>query len=1775
MLLTPEQLQEIRRIILDYHSAFVVNVIGPTAVAPEILARLKAKGLVDIRIQSIQDAYAYGQLLAHLDNPAIARMTYTQFRDYIRRHPVPMTPVERQAVKMAEASAGQYCAGLGNRVDVATGATLIEADATLRNQLKDVIRTETAEAIARRESVQKLASNLGHATQDWARDWRRIANTEVQQAMQTGLADRYREDHGTDVRVAKVPMPDACEHCKRLFLGSDGKPYIWRLTDLQAFGTNVGRKTRDWVPTVGTVHPHCQCQLIRIPKGFGFDAAGRLVPGGRLGVEADADDFMRSLQLEDEFHKSLSSNDLVNFQGIPVHIENRAGELRHWESATGERGTTHMLCAYGEVVGTDGADGDGIDVYVGPDPKANTVYVVHQQNPETGVYDEEKAMLGFPSEEFALQVYRAHFNKPGFDVAVSPMGVEQFRVWADATIAGRGEGKSETLRLVIPLEKAQAGPYIGPRGGKWADPEMTVPWKEGQGQTKAPTTQEVHQVKEPLSGKQIPATWSAMLDAAMGERGRGGGSKGFVRPTPSHWSHLSMILEANRGLDKTPAGAAMVRAAEEASVRLDLSPWIKKDPRDITQEDIDAAFANPPWTKQAEAQPQGKAQQQELPTKSAESSPPPPKSVGREVREDPEPEWATGKGPWRAERYSFGENPEAKPLAEISMADLPKDWLDGSSYDMRDAVKAKFGELKVPPGYQLVFRAGSGAKAGLANRNAGNLEGMISFIRHYEDKGIEYGNKITAYAVRMPEEFAEYEKRKGAYLKKAQPQMGPFIGPRGGKWADPELTIPWKARKGRQPAAPAESEQRPRAMPAEEPKTAQMQALLEEIRKPGLRRWKMLSSPDYQGPVQFSMSQDEAEGAIASEPLEHAVAFGSKGTQLFRASSNERKFVAFDPSQIAEMRIDGGAVLTHNHPSGSCFSVDDIALMLVSNMKEMRAVAPDGTTYILTRPEDGWTQKHADGLVSECSMAAQDAFRAATRRMDAIILAAGGIPGTTGAKGYSDEVWHEIFRQEHEATLATAFERFGVKFRKAKAAPGAAKDRGRGDRAGQEPSGAGVRQEYHRPEQLRLLDAAERAYRQFKQKRRGVSEQLELYGTSTADVLKYEPALTSAQKAMPKSAALKAIEQKPLDSPAEWKLPAGARINDPWEPDPVPPDAKWSHPDYGEGVGAAPWQQSENWHPDLASYDYIVINSSGGKDSQCMLTHLVNLAEQNNIPMDKLVVVHCDLGRAEWAKTRELAEQQAKHYGLRFEVVKRRQNDLVQHIEARHGDLVQRHEDGKKLKAAGIETWKDLSEASVEKIREVIGDEKGASQWEGLNRARKLKNKAKKEAASPKKGPGAPIDFGKVVAWPSMGSRYCTSEHKRAEVDKLLTKLVHEHQAKTGVKKPVRLLNSLGIRMQEGEKREKLPTFARDETTGTRTTDQWYPIHRWHEKKVWDTIAKSGVPHHNAYNLGMRRLSCVFCVLAGKEDIMIAAKHNPDLFKTYLELEEKVGTSFNSSYSLSEVRDEIQKRRDEGYDLNELAQWVKKALGLRVGDTLVKAALEEDAEGHSTALVPLVLGAALDRIEAKKETVTTVTVDWKPRGVCIHLDTEAHSHHVLYLPYPDAYDASLLAVSFAGKNNLDFEENNSPPPLRREPLAKSDDPGIVAIVAASQSMAGARNPGRGTAPNFLFNTPIREPAKTDPRVFQEMIADEQRDEDMEAARRRRRRDRRIYNVTKPIPDHIFVLEPPLEWRAYEKIRDGKHRQRQAKLKKFERDNTGLLNEDHVFIRKSEDDPEGQ
>lgn len=130
----------------------------------------------------------------------------------------------------------------------------------------------------------------------------------------------------------------------------------------------------------------------------------------------------------------------MRWRGLDISIENAVGGRRQWyDPHNGESGETVMEYAYGYIRGTEAADGEHVDVYVGPDLDAPEVYVVHQNKaPDFDRYDEDKVMLGFPSADAAKAAYLRHYNDERFYGGMTATDAETF---ADRCRCGEIKGK--------------------------------------------------------------------------------------------------------------------------------------------------------------------------------------------------------------------------------------------------------------------------------------------------------------------------------------------------------------------------------------------------------------------------------------------------------------------------------------------------------------------------------------------------------------------------------------------------------------------------------------------------------------------------------------------------------------------------------------------------------------------------------------------------------------------------------------------------------------------------------------------------------------------------------------------------------------------------------------------------------------------------------------------------------------------------------------------------------------------------------------------------------------------------------------------------------------------------------------------------------------------------------------------------------------------------------------------------------------------------------------
>jgi len=147
-------------------------------------------------------------------------------------------------------------------------------------------------------------------------------------------------------------------------------------------------------------------------------------------------------------------------QGMDIAIENEKGSYRKWyDTFNKTEGKTLMKYAYGYMQGTLGVDGDKVDIYIGDNPKAEKVYVVHQmKTPNFKEFDEDKCMVGFDSAEDAKKAYLGQYNNPKFFGSMTEMSVEEFKKKAYRT-----EKKPQMIKSVKGDTKKKSN-YTGKTG---------------------------------------------------------------------------------------------------------------------------------------------------------------------------------------------------------------------------------------------------------------------------------------------------------------------------------------------------------------------------------------------------------------------------------------------------------------------------------------------------------------------------------------------------------------------------------------------------------------------------------------------------------------------------------------------------------------------------------------------------------------------------------------------------------------------------------------------------------------------------------------------------------------------------------------------------------------------------------------------------------------------------------------------------------------------------------------------------------------------------------------------------------------------------------------------------------------------------------------------------------------------------------------------------------------------------------------------------------------
>lgn len=266
MIFTIAQINDILSILKKNKLVFIAEQLGLNYLSQQDKDILTAAGIDLTKYTNkkgiIEHAFMFGLLSEALGDNRSKGMTYKQFVKFLSSgNFIPLTEDEEFALEQLKNRAYTDLNSLGNRIATGTSNVIIRANQTQQNKLRDIVKNKAIDAVKYRQSATKLASELGHATEDWERDWLRISYYLLHDAYNTGRAKSIFKAYGEDAEVWFTVLEGACEHCRRLYLTDpddpESEPIVFKLKDIVENGNNIGRKVRDYKPTISPIHPYC------------------------------------------------------------------------------------------------------------------------------------------------------------------------------------------------------------------------------------------------------------------------------------------------------------------------------------------------------------------------------------------------------------------------------------------------------------------------------------------------------------------------------------------------------------------------------------------------------------------------------------------------------------------------------------------------------------------------------------------------------------------------------------------------------------------------------------------------------------------------------------------------------------------------------------------------------------------------------------------------------------------------------------------------------------------------------------------------------------------------------------------------------------------------------------------------------------------------------------------------------------------------------------------------------------------------------------------------------------------------------------------------------------------------------------------------------------------------------------------------------------------------------------------------------------------------------
>jgi hypothetical protein len=276
MILTPKQTNSLLEIIAKNQAVVLGREFGIDFLTDYDKTLLESHG-VDLdsiyseATDTIFTSFHYGMLSDALNNINYTdKLTYNDLYEYISKGEyIPLTHQEIASINSVKTQSLASLRSIGNKIFQDINQILPD---TSRSTQENFIRKEIEDGVKYKKTTREIANEIAHKTGDWSRDFDRIVQYTSQTAYEAGKAAAMTRQYGDNIYVYKQVYEKACKHCVRLYLtsGVGSEPKIFKLSELIANGSNIGKKVADWKPTLDPIHPYCRCNLMYLSNSLNF-----------------------------------------------------------------------------------------------------------------------------------------------------------------------------------------------------------------------------------------------------------------------------------------------------------------------------------------------------------------------------------------------------------------------------------------------------------------------------------------------------------------------------------------------------------------------------------------------------------------------------------------------------------------------------------------------------------------------------------------------------------------------------------------------------------------------------------------------------------------------------------------------------------------------------------------------------------------------------------------------------------------------------------------------------------------------------------------------------------------------------------------------------------------------------------------------------------------------------------------------------------------------------------------------------------------------------------------------------------------------------------------------------------------------------------------------------------------------------------------------------------------------------------------------------------------